>query len=227
MKPFRNPSFVLATACLSLVTKLLLAAAAPSGALQIVNIAKPEWGTRIMASTVFSEKYDPSNLADGATDGPHCWFGKDGATLPQDVVFVFAEKQTITGLRLVQARWNGLEYRCRDFQVEVSNDGKTWKGSTNGSLTAKAGAECHLTFEPIMTKWLRVVITSSFDAYRTCGLAEVEIYSPKPAGLEPPYAGATRDLRWDVFGRQVLVEWKLEPAAGLWSPTKGMSPESQ
>ena len=219
---FRKRMLIVISMCL-----LLSATSALAEDMVNVNVAKPEWGTRITATTEFSEKYPAANLADGEIDGPHCWFGKDGATLPQHVVFAFADTQKITGLKAVQVNWNGQEYRCKEFAVETSTDGQTWKKLADGALKIEAGATCVLTFDPVETKWLRVVLTNSFDTYRTSGLAEVEIYSPKPAGTKPPYAGASRDLRWDVFGRHVLMQLELDPPAAVWLPDTKSTPEKQ
>ena len=192
-----------------------------------VNIAKPEWGTRITATTEFSEQYPAANLADGATDGPHCWFGKDGVPLPQYAVFAFNETHKITGLKVTQAQWNAHEYRCKEFVVETSSDGKTWNPLKSGSLNVETGSACELSFAPVETQWLRLGITASHDPYRTTGLAEVEIYSPKPANTKPPFLGAARDLRWEAFGRKITMQLDLNPPAMFWFPDPKNTPEKQ
>ncbi|MBI5091392.1 MAG: discoidin domain-containing protein [Candidatus Hydrogenedentes bacterium] len=192
-----------------------------------VNIAKPEWGTRITATTVFSDKYAPSNLADGEIDGPHCWFGKDGATLPQQVVFAFAGVHALTGMKLTQAQWIDLQYHSKDFTIETSMDGQAWKAVTSGTLKPEAGSHVQLSFDSTEAKSLRITLTSTYDTVRPCGLAEVEIYSMKPSNVTPPYAGAARDLRWDAFGRHFLLQLELDPAAPLWMPDANNTPASQ
>lgn len=192
--------------------------AVDDGPTRTVNVATAEWGTQITASTVFSEKYAASNLADGAIDGAHCWFGKDGASLPQQVTFAFSETQTVTGLKLVQAEWVDQQYRCKDFAVETSMDGAAWTALKTGALAVKAGSQCLLSFDPIDAKWLRIVLTSSYDSFRTCGLAEVEIYARKPKDARPPYAGASREMSWDLFGRHFVMQLELDPPAALWMP---------
>ena len=215
------------SAILLCASVVLFISASTAEDLHAVNIAKPEWGTRITASSLFSSKYAASNLADGEMDGPHCWFGQDGATLPQNVVFAFASVEKVTGLKLVQAQWIDLQYHSKDFNVETSMDGKNWTPLTSGTLKPDAGSECSLSCAPTDAKWLRIVLTSSYDKVRPCGLAEVEVYSMKSKNAEPPYAKASPDLRWDVFGRHLLLEFELEPPAALWLPDAGNTAESQ
>lgn len=183
-----------------------------------VNIAKPEWGTRITASTVFSAKYDPANLADGGLDGPHCWFGQDGATLPQHVDLAFAEPHRITSVRVVQAQWNGLEYRTKSFDLLYTTDGLTWLPLGAGTLASDTGATFESSFEPVEARGLRVVITDGYDMTRPCGFAEIEVYAVKPARVKPPFEGAARDIRWDQYGRHFMLHVELEPPAALWLP---------
>jgi len=122
MKGYLNERISVNRFCISTTSRLRLAlllwglvigagawgAETGDGATKQTNVAMPEWGTQITATTVFSDQYAPSNLADGAVDGPHCWFGKDGAVLPQQVTFAFSETQRVTGMKLVQAQWVGI-----------------------------------------------------------------------------------------------------------------------
>ncbi|MDX9974336.1 MAG: glycoside hydrolase family 31 protein [FCB group bacterium] len=196
--------------------------------LQSTNIAKPEWGTRITATTVFSEKYAPLNLADGEVDGAHCWFGQDGATLPQSVTFAFAEAHAINGVKLIQSQWNALEYRSKDFTIESSLDGKTWTPLNTCTLKPDAGSECSLSFAPVDARWLKITVTGTYDATRPCGLAEVEVYAMKPSNAEPPYKNASPDIRWESFGRKLLLVFEqLDPPSSLWMPAADNTPESQ
>lgn len=198
-----------------------------SDALKDVNIAKPEWGTRIMASTVFSDKYAPANLADGEIDGAHCWFGQDGATLPQQVTFAFGEVQRVSGLKLVQSQWQSQQYCCKDFTIETSMDGQAWSAQGSGTVPPEAGAACSLRLNDVECRWLRIVQTSAYDSFRPSGLAEVEIYAQKPANLAPPFAGAVRDLRWDTFGRHFMMQFELDPPCAAWLPDAANSADKQ
>ncbi|OHB59717.1 MAG: hypothetical protein A2Y12_14770 [Planctomycetes bacterium GWF2_42_9] len=191
---------------------------------KLVNVALPDWGTQIEATSSFSQTYSPLNLVDRKyVEGKNCWFSSDGAKLPQIVTFTFEKPRKLHCLKIFQADWIKDQYRTKDFDIEVSSDGQSWMKIADGTLKSQNPGEfAQPQFAPVMAKALRIVITSSYDPMlsRPAGLGEVEIYAMVQNGEKAPYEGATPVIHWVSFNRFFTLDLGLDPAPlSLWRPT--------
>jgi len=167
------------TAVPLLVTALLWSPPEPP----LVNVAPLVNGTRITADTQYGDHVGAPNVADGRMDnGYACWFSKDWTTLPCALTFEFAQPEKLRRAALYQAIWGGSMYHTKDFAIEVSADGSTWRRVTTGSLPDQNGARVEL---PVVaeTRWLRVVVLTSYIPFQTCGFAEIELYAERPVSI--------------------------------------------
>jgi hypothetical protein len=169
------------TAALALV---LLAPAADLRAEALTNIAGPLYGTRVVADTQYSDKHAGANAADGSlAPGDGCWYSRDQTPLPCALTFAFAAPEDVRQVNVVQAVWNGNMYHTRDFAVEVSADSTDWRRIAEGQLPDESLARVELKLEPVKTRWLRIVVLTSYNSFQTCGLAEVEILAAGRPGF--------------------------------------------
>lgn len=185
-----------------------------------VNIASPDWGTDISATTQFAPQYSPVNLADGKTGTGYGWLSQDNASLPQQVTFFFEKVFTISRIKVTQAEWNGTMYRARDFDIEISPDGKDWTKVGEGQLESRGGAECEHEITPQLALGLRLTIRSSYNPVQTCGLGEVQIFAQLPEGTETPYSGSGTQISWDTLRGHFRMAFTLDPPAPLWRATR-------
>lgn len=177
---------------------------------ELVNVAGPQYGTRVEADTAYSASYVGARVADGVMGlGEGCWFSADQTTLPCALTFELARPAQVRRVVLYQSYWTGNMYHTREFALEASDDGKTWRRLAIGQLPDESLARCEVSLEPVWTRWLRVLVLSSYNSYQTCGLAEVELYAAGIPGFsrvtlqadgQPPDALAT-------YCGQTFVAW--------------------
>jgi len=177
MTPFAYVPCLCASLLLALSASLANAAPAEGADVEgLVNVALPEMGTRIVADTMYDQGYPGANVADGQIGrGAPCWFSRDYSPLPCAVTFEFSEAHEVDRVVLHQASWNGSMYHTKLFALEASDDGEQWRRMAEGELPDENEARVEVALEPVKTRWLRVVVLSSYIEQQTCGLAEVEI----------------------------------------------------
>ncbi len=151
----------------------------------LVNIAGAAYGTRINADTEFSERYAGANVADGRTDSDACWFSRDSTPLPCALTMELSAEEDLRRVVLVQAKWQGNMYHTRDFAIETSADGKTWTRIATGTLPDESLARAEVVVQA-RTRWLRIVVLTSYNSVQTCGLAEVELLAAGHPGFGVP-----------------------------------------
>ncbi len=173
----------------------LVGAAARSGAAAPppTNIAGPAYGTRVTADTQYSDQYAPRNAVDGRLEaGDGCWYSKDQTPLPCALTFELAEPEDIRVVVLYQAAWHGNMYHTKDFALEVSADGKAWHSAAKGQLPDENLARLEVPLEDVRTRWLRIVVLTSYNSFQTCGLTEVELLAAGHVGFGPPAISLNR-----------------------------------
>jgi hypothetical protein len=152
----------------------------------LVNVALTANGTRVVADTQYGDHVSGANAADGKIGyGTACWFSRDWTKLPCALTFAFAQPERLRRAVLYQGQWSGSMYHTRDFALEVSEDGQTWRRIATGSLADDNNASASLDLD-VETRWLRVVVLTSYIPFQTCGLAEVELFAERPAALGKP-----------------------------------------
>ncbi|HSV73551.1 MAG TPA: discoidin domain-containing protein, partial [Chthonomonadales bacterium] len=145
----------------------------------LVNVALTASGTRVTADTQFSDRHAGANAADGRlTRGEGNWYSRDQTRLPCALTFELPAAEEIRRVVLHQARWDGNMYRTRDFAIEVSEDGAAWRRVATGTLADDSEARAELDVRE-RTRWLRVVVLTSYNDFQTCGLAEVELLAER------------------------------------------------
>ncbi|MCL5270645.1 MAG: discoidin domain-containing protein [bacterium] len=186
-----------------------------------VNIARPDWGTAISASSQFSTQHNAANLADGESGKGNGWLSHDNASLPQQVTFMFEKPYPVVKIKVTQADWNEGMYRTRDFVAEVTADGKAWQKIGDGALDEASASTCEITCPPTPARGVRLTITSSYNPVQTCGLGEVEIYGQVPPGAQPPYPGSSTYFAFQIERGRFRLDLTLDPPAGVWYKTRG------
>ena len=157
-----------------------------AGAERAVNVASPVWGTRIQATSAYSDASAAWNVADGSVERGHGWLSADNAPLPQTLTLVFAEPFRLTLARIRQARWGGSMYHTKEFRVEGSADGETFQSIASGALSDNPEAEWMQPLSNGVVRAIRIVILSSYTAVQTCGLGEVELMAALSEDRQPP-----------------------------------------
>jgi len=155
----------------------------------LVNVGLVASGVRVTADTLYSDRHPASHAADGlASRGDECWFSADHTRLPCALTFELPAPEDLRRVVLRQARWGGNMYHTRDFAIEVSGNGTNWRRVATGSLADDSDAHATIDLRE-RTRWLRVVVLTSYNSVQTCGFAEVEL-------LAEPWlaAGAPRIL---------------------------------
>jgi hypothetical protein len=168
------------------VAMLLGLALRATGAERVVNVASPVWGTRVAATSAYSSASAPALAADGSVERGRAWRGADNMPLPQTLAFTFAEPFNLTRARIRQAHWGGSMYRTKDFRVEGSADGKTFRHIASGTLADNAEAEWTQPLTNGDLRAVRIVVVSSYTPVQTCGLGEVELMALLPEDRQPP-----------------------------------------
>jgi len=152
----------------------------------LVNIAGPAYGTQVRADTQYSEKHAGTNAVDGRLDpGDGCWYSRDWTALPCALTFELAQEEDLRRVVLIQAAWTGNMYHTQDFALETSADGETWTRVATGQLPDESLARAEVDVA-VRTRWLRVVVLTSYNPQQTCGLAEVELLAAGHPGFGPP-----------------------------------------
>ena len=187
-----------------------------AGAERAVNVASPLWGTRITATSAFSDANDAWKVADGSVEYGHGWLSVDSAPLPQILTFTFAEPFRLTRARVRQVQWVGSMYRAKDFQVEGSADGKTFQPIASGALADSPEAEWMQPLSNGVVRAIRIVILSSYTKIQTCGLGEVELMAALPEDRQPPFASASPSINWRTLRGMFKLGLDLDPPAPLW-----------
>lgn len=150
------------------------------------NVALISAGTRVQADTEYGEHVGAAKAADGVVGyGTACWFSRDQTPLPCTLTFEFSREERLRRAVLYQAQWSGNMYHTKDFALEVSPDGREWKRVAQGTLVDDNAASVSLDLD-VRTRWLRVVVLSSYNAFQTCGLSEVELYAERPLRISAP-----------------------------------------
>jgi hypothetical protein len=193
-----------------------LALCDPSGSEQTVNVASPIWGTLITATSAYSDAHAAANVADGSVEEGRGWLSADNAALPQTVTFNFAEPFPITQARVRQVKWTASMYRTKEFRVEGSADGKTFRPIASGTLADNAEAEWSQPLTNGALRAVRIVILSSYTAIQTCGLGEVELLALLPEGRKPMFSSVSPAISWRTLRGMFKLSLDLDPPASLW-----------
>jgi len=173
-----HTAFAVVLACASLL---------PTVADELVNVAGPDCGTRVIADTQYGDQYAGARAADGRlAQGDGCWFSRDQTPLPCALTFELQGEEDIRTVVLYQAAWQGNMYHTQDFAIEASADGKAWQPVAKGQLPDESLAKVEVPLKDVRTRWLRFVVLTSYNSYQTCGLAEVELLAAGHAGFGKP-----------------------------------------
>ncbi|MBI3921879.1 MAG: discoidin domain-containing protein, partial [Armatimonadetes bacterium] len=158
----------------------------------LTNVANPLYGTRVSADTQYSDSYSGKNAADGRfeqgdanSQSSRCWFSQDWTKLPCALTFELREEEDLRRVVLVQSKWQGNMYHSREIALEVSTDGKAWNRIGTGQLQDESLARLDMELR-VKTRWLRVLILTSYNSQQTCGLAEVELLAAGYIGFGIP-----------------------------------------
>ena len=112
---------------------------------------------------------------------------------PISITYTFASVHEINGTNLVQTTWTGLEYKTKDYEVWVSQDGTSWTEVAQNTLPSTSGAAQDTIFAPVNASKVRITITSVWESQvsNAAGLTEFKAYTTSggtiPAGPSAQY----------------------------------------
>lgn len=193
---------------------------------KIVNVALPNWGTQIKATSEYSSAHAAFNAIDGSLELGHSWLSKDYASLPQTLTMTLHEPFTLTQINVYQSRWTGNMYHSKDFRVEGSTDGTTYQTIATGTLPNESDAKWTADVNNLTYSSIRVVITSSYSNIKVCGLGEVELMASVPENKEPLYENVSQTIDWKTFRGMFKLSFGLDPVAPFWIKTQSAGTDS-
>ena len=143
---------------------------------ELANVAGSAYGTKAVADTCYEEKHGGHKAIDGSLEpGEGCWYSRDRSELPCALTLELSQVEEVQRVVLHQANWNGSMYHSKDMSIEVSADGQTWRQVATAQLPDENNSKTEVELGGVRTKWLRVVVLTSYIDFQTCGLAEVEM----------------------------------------------------
>jgi hypothetical protein len=153
----------------------------------VVNVAGSRYGARVQADTEYSPEHGAANVADGRmVPGAGSWFSRDWTKLPCALTFALSGDVDVRTVVLYQAAWVANMYHTREFAVEASQNGSDWQRVAVGVLPDESLARREVPFSGLTTRFLRIVVLSSYNPQQTCGFAEVEIMAAGLPGFGRP-----------------------------------------
>lgn len=156
----------------------------------LVNIAGKAYGTQVVADCAYSDEHGAHKVVDGIiADGAGSWFSRDWAELPCALTFEFAAEEDLRSVVLYQAVWTADMYHSKEVAIEASDDGQEWRRITVTVLPNESAARVAVPVE-LRTRWVRLLVLTSYNPFQTCGLAEVELM----AGGRPVAGAASWEL---------------------------------
>ncbi|MGA2253376.1 MAG: discoidin domain-containing protein [Thermoguttaceae bacterium] len=137
-------------------------------------------GAKVISSDSQVPDYEAANVIDG--DPQTIWhtpWDDQPPVFPHDLVIEFATPVAVGGLKVLprQDMPNG---RIADYEVFVSNDGKSWGSAVKRGKFANSGEVQVVEFgRRVKVKYLKFVALSSFEKKPYASMAELEVI---PAG---------------------------------------------
>jgi hypothetical protein len=103
------------------------------------------------------------------------WLAAHGVTFPVVVEAHPLEKDAVNGVTLTQTDWDGGHYRSRTVEVELSEDGHSWRKVAQGILPDKGAATLTLSWPAAVISAARIRVLDSYDQGNaaSCGLGSI------------------------------------------------------
>jgi len=156
-----------------------------------VNVASAASGATVIASSSYNSAYAPFGAIDGERKGASWGNGggwNDGTVnvLPDWLEVDFASSQTISEVDVFTLQDNYTSpsdpnpamtfslYGITDFQVQYW-DGFNWTVLPGGSITGNTRVWRQITFAPVTTSRIRVLVTGALNGYSR--ITEIEAYN--------------------------------------------------
>ncbi len=103
------------------------------------------------------------------------WLAENNVPFPVTVTLTSPARVACDALELVQSDWSSGDYRSKDFEIELSSDGRTFTPAQRGTLPNAPGARVQVKLPPDPVTAVKVRILSTHDtaAAVSCGLQAV------------------------------------------------------
>lgn len=132
-------------------------------------------GARIVHTDSEADGFEAANILDGDPDTIwHTPWGDQAVPFPHEVVVGFAQPVNINGIVCLprQDMSNG---RIKDYAVELSNDGKSWRRVARGTFD-RSGREKTVRFPRTeTTSYLKLIALSDHEGRAYASLAELRV----------------------------------------------------
>ncbi len=148
------------------------------------NVAAAPAGATIKVSSFYSSDYSPATIIDGNRAGPAFWNDATFQNFPDSVEVDFARTYTVAQVNLfsVQDDWKNPSqpastqtfayYGVKAFSVEYWT-GSAWAPIQGATVTNNTLVWRTVSFSPVTTDRIRVVITDTADGFSR--LTELEV----------------------------------------------------
>lgn len=105
------------------------------------------------------------------------WLAENHVQFPVTVTLTAPSPVACDTIELVQSDWGSGDYRSKDFEVELSHDGRTFTPAQRGTLPNEPGARVQVKLppEPVAAVKVRILSTHDTAAASSCGLEAVNL----------------------------------------------------
>ncbi|MCX7838879.1 MAG: discoidin domain-containing protein [Anaerolineae bacterium] len=149
-----------------------------------LNLVAEENGGRVVSTTDEDPDFPASNLIDGCTRDYCQWWSSEPPQFPQIIVFALANEQVKPINQVVLNAWASDWRSCRvkDFEVWVSASSSRFSDMKKvGAFTLNyVGLDQTFTFDPVLAKYIALVIKSNYGGEAGTMLNEFEVYEAPP-----------------------------------------------
>jgi hypothetical protein len=106
------------------------------------------------------------------------WLAENHVEFPVTVTLTAPTPVICDALELVQSDWRTGDYRSKDFEVELSRDGREFLPARKGTLPNEPAGRVRLEVptEPVTAVRVRILSTHDTAAAISCGLEAVHLY---------------------------------------------------
>jgi hypothetical protein len=187
------------------------------------NVAAASMGALATASSFYSSDFSPASVNDGNRAGPAFWNDATFGDFPDSLEIDFAGSFTIGQVNVFSVQDNYANpspptttqtfkyYGVTDFTIEYWT-GTAWAPIPGAVVTGNSLVWRSVTFSPVTTTKIRVVITGSPDGFSR--LTEVEAYTVgAPAQPPPSNTNVAAASRGAVVAASSFYSTDFDPAS--------------
>ncbi len=140
---------------------------APQQTLELSAVQKlfgPVGIVRSVRASSEATNHEAANAIDG--DPNTMWHSSWTQPIPQyphELIIELTKRQKITGITCLPRQDKNPNGRIKDYAVQVSNDGKTWREMARGAFTREKALQTVKFAKPVEARWVKLIAISSID----------------------------------------------------------------